>query len=53
MFISGRSGQFTDVLIDSTGCLIMLLFLYLWQKRKMNLMIIRFIFFFPLFNFIF
>lgn len=34
LFISGRSGQFTDVLIDSTGCLIMLLFLYLWQKRK-------------------
>ena len=29
LFISGRSGQFTDVLIDSTGCLIMLLFLYL------------------------
>ncbi|WP_255376180.1 VanZ family protein [Erysipelatoclostridium sp. An15] len=34
LFISGRSGQFTDVLIDSTGCLIMLLFLYLWQKKK-------------------
>lgn len=34
LFISGRSGQFTDVLIDSTGCLIMLLFLYLWKKRK-------------------
>lgn len=34
LFISGRSGQFIDVLIDSTGCLIMLLFLYLWQKRK-------------------
>lgn len=34
LFISGRSGQFTDIIIDSTGCLIMLLFLYLWQKRK-------------------
>ena len=34
LFISGRSGQFTDVLIDSTGCIIMLLFLYLWQKKK-------------------
>lgn len=34
LFISGRSGQFTDVLIDSAGCLIMLLFSYLWQKRK-------------------
>ncbi len=34
LFISGRSGQFTDVIIDSTGCLIMLLFLYLWQKKK-------------------
>lgn len=30
LFISGRSGQFTDIIIDSTGCLIMLLFLYLW-----------------------
>ena len=34
LFISGRSGQFTDIIIDSTGCLIMLLFLYLWQKKK-------------------
>lgn len=34
LFISGRSGQFTDIIIDSTGCLIMLLHLYLWQKRK-------------------
>ena len=34
LFISGRSGQFTDIVIDSTGCLIMLLFLYLWQKKK-------------------
>ena len=34
LFISGRSGQFTDIIIDSTGCLRMLLFLYLWQKKK-------------------
>ena len=34
LFISGRSGQFTDIIIDSTGCLIMLLFLYLWDKKK-------------------
>lgn len=34
LFISGRSGQFTDIIIDSTGCLIMLLFLYLWQSSR-------------------
>lgn len=34
LFIPGRSGQFTDVLIDTSGALIMLLIIYLWQKRK-------------------
>ena len=34
LFIPGRSGQFMDVLIDTSGALIMLLIIYLWQKRK-------------------
>lgn len=34
LFIPGRSGQFKDVLIDTTGGLIMLLIIYLWQKKK-------------------
>ena len=34
LFIPGRSGQFIDILIDTSGALIMLLIIYLWQKRK-------------------
>lgn len=34
LFISGRSGQFKDVLIDSCGALIMLIIIYLWQKKS-------------------
>lgn len=34
LFISGRSGQLIDVLIDTSGALIMLSIIYLWQKRK-------------------
>lgn len=34
LLISGRSGQFKDVLIDSCGALIMLIIIYLWQKKS-------------------
>lgn len=34
LFIPGRSGQFKDVLIDTSGALIMLLIIYIWQKKK-------------------
>ena len=34
IFISGRSGQFKDVIIDTTGMIIMLSIIYLWQKEK-------------------
>lgn len=34
LFIPGRSGQFKDVLIDTSGGLIMLLIIYLWQRKK-------------------
>lgn len=34
IFISGRSGQFKDVIIDTIGMIIMLLIIYLWQKEK-------------------
>lgn len=34
LFIPGRSGQFKDVMIDTCGAIIMLLIIYLWQKRK-------------------
>lgn len=36
LFIPGRSGQFTDVLIDTSGALIMLLIIYSYKliKRK-------------------
>lgn len=36
LFIPGRSGQFTDVLIDTSGALIMLLLIYTFKliKRK-------------------
>lgn len=33
-FISGRSGQFKDVLIDTIGMIIMFSIIYLWQKEK-------------------
>lgn len=34
LFIPGRSGQFKDVLIDTSGGLVMLLIIYLWQRKK-------------------
>lgn len=34
LFIPGRSGQLIDVLIDTSGALIMILIIYLWQERK-------------------
>lgn len=34
LFISGRSGQFRDVLIDTSGGLIMLMIIYLWHKKS-------------------
>lgn len=34
IFIPGRSGQFKDILIDSCGALVMLLIIYLWQKKS-------------------
>lgn len=34
LFIPGRSGQIRDVLIDSTGALIMIFIIYLINKRK-------------------
>lgn len=36
LFIPGRSGQFKDILIDTSGGIIMLIIIYLWQKRKSN-----------------
>ena len=34
LFIAGRAGQIRDVCIDSTGALIMLLIIYIINKRK-------------------
>ena len=34
LFIAGRAGQFRDVCIDSTGALIMILIIYIINKRK-------------------
>lgn len=34
LFIPGRSGQFTDVLIDTSGALIMLLIIYNYKLTK-------------------
>lgn len=34
LFIPGRSGQLKDVLIDTSGGLVMLLIIYLWQRKK-------------------
>ena len=34
LFISGRAGQIRDVCIDSTGALIMILIIYIINKRK-------------------
>ena len=35
LFLSGRSGQIQDVLLDSSGSLTGLFFYFLWQKRKL------------------
>lgn len=34
LFIPGRAGQFKDVMIDTSGALIMLIIIYIWQTRK-------------------
>ncbi|MEG0453421.1 MAG: VanZ family protein [Coprobacillus sp.] len=37
LFIGGRAGQFTDVLIDTTGGIIIVFIIYLISKRKKSL----------------
>jgi VanZ family protein len=39
LFIPGRSGQFKDVLIDTSGALIMLMIIFLWQRKKKSKLI--------------
>lgn len=34
LFIAGRSGQFIDVLIDTSGALIMIMIIYWWLRKK-------------------
>ena len=44
LFIAGRAGQIRDVCIDSTGALIMLLIIYIINKRKEQKIVHRTIF---------
>ena len=39
LFIPGRSGQFKDVLIDTSGALIMLMIIFLWQRKNKSKLI--------------
>ena len=36
LFVSGRAGQFTDVLIDTTGGVIMIVCLFILYRKKLN-----------------
>lgn len=36
LYVGGRAGQFTDVLIDTTGGFIAVIFIYLILRRKKN-----------------
>lgn len=37
LYVGGRAGQFTDVLIDTTGGLIIIIFIYLLRRNKNEL----------------